>query len=436
MTGYRRRWFAFSDIIWIRNDSPPGVPARQSSTFAAMGHLALPLLAFVLASGCAQKPSDAVDAGVDTLATGTIVVRNAISPPWPDSMRWKLKEELRLGGTGSIGAEFASIDGLAIDSVGMLYVLDRQARLLHVFDSAGRRLTALGGPGGGPEELADPIGLQLGVDGRLWVVDPGNARYSIIGVKEAQSSEGPVPVVSDTRRRKVGGYVVPWSGGRDRYGRLFDVGLVRADGQARPAVIQIDGHGEPRDTFLLPPAPDDASFTLVRKGMVTSARIPFAPVQLFALDPLGAIWTAESSQYRLVLRSFSGDSLRIVEQVHEPLMVTPADRREALEKLDWFIRQGGEPDESRIPSHKPPILELLTDPAGRLWVRVDLEKGDAGTRFHVFDVPGRFLGEVYTPLKLSLYPHPVVVGDVLLATIDDGTLQIPGVVKLRVERNP
>jgi len=50
---------------------------------------------------------------------------------------------------------------------------------VQVFDSEGTFLRAWGRPGSAPGEFENPIGLQIGPAGDIWVVDSGNERVQV-----------------------------------------------------------------------------------------------------------------------------------------------------------------------------------------------------------------------------------------------------------------
>lgn len=62
------------------------------------------------------------------------------------------------------------VDG-AIDSTGRLYLLDRRKQSVDVFTSEGALVTSAGGPGSGPGEFVEPVAMELGGHGELYVAD-------------------------------------------------------------------------------------------------------------------------------------------------------------------------------------------------------------------------------------------------------------------------
>ena len=66
-----------------------------------------------------------------------------------------------------------------------VYVLEASAMEVRVFDPSGRHVGSFGRRGSGPGEFKQPIALTWGPADQLWVVDPGNARYSVFDTSGA-----------------------------------------------------------------------------------------------------------------------------------------------------------------------------------------------------------------------------------------------------------
>ena len=64
---------------------------------------------------------------------------------------------------------FGSLADVAVDTAGLVYVLDDQAQEVRVFDFLGRFVHGFGGYGDGPSELRHAIGIELLDDGRVLV---------------------------------------------------------------------------------------------------------------------------------------------------------------------------------------------------------------------------------------------------------------------------
>ena len=64
---------------------------------------------------------------------------------------------------------FGSVADIAVDTAGLVYVLDEQAQEVRAFDFLGRFVDKFGGFGDGPSELRHAVGIELLGDGRILV---------------------------------------------------------------------------------------------------------------------------------------------------------------------------------------------------------------------------------------------------------------------------
>lgn len=383
------------------------------------------LVPILVLQGCGGDAAGSAGWGgtVDTLPGGAPVVSNPAAGVWDSASTWRLTEEVRIGSLEGDGPEvFGSVAGLAVDDLGRIHVLDRQAKEVRVFGPDGAHVRTFGREGEGPGELGDPIGLVRGPEGRLWVVDPSNNRYSVFDT---------AGVYVTSHRRQLGGYGVPWNGGFDDRGRLLEGTVASGEDGLRRIFVRFDTAFSTADTLEIPPY-EGESFDLERENSYMSAAVPYTGSRVTTLDPRGTVWTGVNEDYAFAHVSLANDTMRVVRKDFEPARVTSEDREEALERLDWFRNQGGEVDPSRIPDTKPAYRWLAVEPDGHVWVAPVVEDADVGSMLDVFDPEGRYLGRVDVPVSLAgsalVFRNDRIYG---LATDE---LDVTYVVRLRVER--
>lgn len=374
--------------------------------------------------GDARATAGRWEGTMDTLPNGAVLVSNPAQGIWKPGEEWRLVEELRIGSADVEGPElFGEIIALEVDRLGRIYVLDRQAKEVRVFDPDGRHVRSFGRKGGGPGEFKDPIGLAWHPEGTLWVADPANTRYSV------HDTTG---TFLATHRRALGGYGIPWNGGLDAEGRMHEVSyLPAADGRSRPVLLRFDREMAAADTFPLPDFRGE-EFRHRTDRSATFVAVPFASRMSRRVYPGYGVWSGVSDRYRIHHQSLEGDTLRAVERELEPVSVTPAEKDEALASLKWFTDRGGRIDPSRIPSRKPAFTDLSRDDSGYLWVQPSLPADTEGSVLDVFDPEGRYLGVVRSGIALGSFPPMLVRGDRLYAVVRD-ELEVPYVVRYRIE---
>jgi hypothetical protein len=413
------------------------VEAPDSSLEIDMRYAASSIAVLVLlTSGCSA--GDAPWAGsVEALPGGGSRVRSPAAGLWPADGGWALTPEVRIVRTDGVGPDlFGRIGALAVDDGGRIWVIEAQAREVRVFDGAGAHVRSFGREGEGPGEFREPSSLLFDPAGGVWIRDARNRRYS------RWDTTG---VELETRRMEMRGIRLAFDGGMTADGRLFDVDQVPSgDGGAEvPPLMMQAGLGSAeeqlRAAFRTDGAPvEDASIPLPRldsppvvfavQGVAVGA--PFMPRIHWFFDPGGWLWFGSSDRYRIVRRSFAGDTAQIIERDHEPLPVTSqeVDAWLAGRGPQRVLEAGGSIDRSRIPSTRPVFEDLIVDDEAHLWVR--MVTADDVT-FDVFDPEGRYLGPVSTPDRLALHPRPVIRGNKLYAVVRD-SLDVPYIVRYAV----
>ncbi|HEV2148996.1 MAG TPA: 6-bladed beta-propeller [Longimicrobiaceae bacterium] len=389
----------------------------------------VPLAALALAASACGRDGGAAagrwEGTVDTLPGGAVRVQNPEHGIWKAGEGWMLVEELRIGSAEVDGPElFGQVAALTVDPLGRIYVLDDQAKEVRVFDARGKHVRSFGRKGGGPGEFESPGSLDWDPQGHLWIVDQSNARFSVFDTAGA--------FVTSHRRR--GGFsMVPWPGGLDAQGRVYDAAMLPGGTLFRTGLVRLDEQFEPADTFRTPEYEQAAFFYKDEKGTTRmSAAVPFSPAQTSRLDREGHLWIGTTDRYRLHRITIAGDTTRIVERPFTPVAVSSNEKDEAVKNLKWFTDQGGKIDPSRIPGKKPAFTGFQVDEEGYLWVWPAVAEGEEGSVIDVFDPEGRYLGQIRSEAKIGARGRFVVRGDRLYTVVTD-ELEVPYVVRYRIQ---
>ena len=334
----------------------------------------------LLLAGCSRDAADRWRGTLETRGDGVVVVRNPEQGVWREGEGWTLEEDLRIGMVDGRGPKLLrAVAAVEVDGRGRVWVLERAAKELRVFDPQGRWVRTVGRAGGGDGELGDPVGLAWAPDGTLWVADAGNARFTVFDT---------AGLFVNTHPRSGGAAGFPWRAAFGADGLLYEVTSVeKADGP-RAAVLRYDAGMEPLDTLLLPAAAAPPADT---------AAAP--PV---ALNPDGSVWIASGGGYRLVRLRFTRDTARVVER-----------------------------STSSPPGQSGALLDVMVDSAGGFWARPVLPAGDSAAAFDVFDAEGRHQGRVPLPGGIDPLPLPILRGGALYGVTRDATGALY-VVRLRV----
>ena len=367
---------------------------------------ALALTITLLNIGCGSTDSDSGEAWsgtIDTLASGEIIVRNTGGPVWSTDEAWQVVEEVRIGGdTGDDALLLGSIGSFDVDAQGWIYALDGQTQAIHVFDTDGILVQTVGGEGTGPGEFERANAIDLSTNGQIWVMEMQKGRLTFLDTSGNY--------LNGERINSTGWDYRPYPGGMDPLGRYNAAVVVEVMDDYDLALARFNQDFVPLDTIPIPEGSEPREqFELISDGGMMATSIPFRGSFVWRFSPSGNFWTLLTDKYELAEITASGTTLRRVTLDHDPIPVTPADLAEVRENLQWFTRQGGKIDWSKIPDTKPVTSSFFCDDEGNLWVRRLTESPeDEGYLFDLFDVDGRFLGAIRLPFQLGSSPEPIV----------------------------
>jgi hypothetical protein len=380
--------------------------------------LALAVAACAVAA-CAGGSTSAWQ-GSMTDSAGITIVQNPATPLWSPAEAWTLTEALRIGkAEGEPEYQFGAIaagSSIALASDGRIVVLDIQGQHLKVFAPNGTYERTIGGPGGGPGEIAPGASAVLIAPGdTLLVSDIGNQRANLylldgtfirsfalaftdgIPFRWELASDG--RIVTQTRRLAFPGSTAP------------------ADTTDVIAVRQLDG--TIGDTLMTVPSGKTISF---------GGGVP--EWHLFSAEPLWALFGdrilyAVNDRFRIGVYGPGRALERVIEKPFTRDPVTDADQntlKEIFQKL--FVQQGVPPQVAsqlmtrvHIADFYPAFAQMLAGPNGTILVQrieplsdlteeeregLDITSGlMAGREWDVFDGEGRYLGAVTMPLRFQ-----------------------------------
>jgi len=228
-------------------------------------------------------------------------------------------------------------------------------------------------------------GMIIASDGKIWVRDAANARFSIF------NSEGEF--------EKTWTAQFCWSQGQwnpqvDRQNRRiidWDCKIVAGRGRENMVLGYRNDMSRVDTLFTRPecgsPELSEAATWIQRSGRATSyISIPFAPRPVYILGPAGETWCApNSSRYEIVrLVVDAKDTVRFTRTL-AAIPVTNAERDSIIKQFDAKGPSGLDFD--RIPKTKPAVERITVDDQGRPWIRRSNAQG--GIVFDVYDRDGK-----------------------------------------------
>ncbi|HEX9692939.1 MAG TPA: 6-bladed beta-propeller [Gemmatimonadales bacterium] len=366
----------------------------------------------VFGAACAADRSAEWSVSVDTLPSGTVHVINAGEGRWSSGSRWSLMEAVKIGERNEAGpALFGDISDIDVDPLGRLYVLDRMAQEIRVFEADGQHIRTIGRLGSGPGEFLGVTGIAMDPQGRLWTLNQVNLRFSVFDSSGALFAEYPWNFR--------GAASAQWMSTFDAAGHLLHVVYYWSPTGVHTGLVSYDPMTQ-QDLDTLPTA------GLPEGAPPLTLRVWLAPQ---------AWWIGAQHEYRVWNVTHRGDTLKVVERRRGAERLSPAERDSARREEQALQRRvvSGSLD---MDTERRPIFEALAvDPDGYLWVILAPEPGERDTRLDVFDPDGVYLGELVAPHTINPRVPVVFHGQRLYYVIRD-EMDVAAVVGVDIQRGP
>lgn len=332
----------------------------------------LALLALV--PGACSEPLEFGDWTIP-VPEGVRIIEYAHVPLEERTERIERVEDLVIGaGSGDPRYSFYQAWGLAIDSRGFMYVMDRGNHRVQVFDEQGQYVRTLGAEGQGPGELQDPMSIAIAGD-TVVVIDPANARLNHWSTLDGEYL-GAAPLQERS---------------------LMATGL--ADGAMVGAFVIF--HREPefwRERVYARVAVDGtelARYTIFRALPSVSVSIPYSTPRVAASSG-GDVYISRSDRYQVLAFDADGDP-RWALRTTWP---TPEIPQEVFDNTIERLRERQPDYEPRDewPVRMPAIGNVVADGNGNLYVfPYVFSPRDPYTGRPAGDAPDEFAVDVYSP---------------------------------------
>jgi hypothetical protein len=302
---------------------------------------------------------------------------------------------------------FADVTAVAFDARGRLYVVDRGARRVLVYDSSGRFQRELGRIGGGPGEFMLPVGVAVTADGLTAVGDAGHRSILLFDAEgrhvRSVSLGNARPLLTAIKPALEGGVLVqetPTSTIEPGYHIIY--------------YHSLDAGAELLPRYRVPRA-DTTQLATRREGTILTRTLPpaFGPAVRFA--PWGANHVAVAARvdYALTTAGARTDVARVIRRGLSPRRVTEADReavraRRRARASDanlvtpaGFAAGGATGDaleaelrRMRFADVMPVITELAADQQGRLWIARAGSTALGPGPIDILEPTGRYAGTI------------------------------------------
>ena len=328
--------------------------------------------AFVVISVIAWTQEKIQWEGSVKVVEGVKIIMNPENPMYPGNI-FNLEEELSIESNNTNSQEmFQTIVSLAVDDKGNIFVLDKKAADIKVFDKDGRFMKTIGRRGQGPGEFGAPESSAITKENELYVYD--SVRMAVLHFDATGEFKRTLPVKFP----------------------FFEGPKVTTKGE----IIVSHGVLGEKTVFEL------KKFDSEMNPILTFSTIPIErppKVHVFVyytasdlkwdVSPRGEIvWGVMTTpEYELFIHDEDGKQIRKIKKKFTPIRLSKEEYKKLMKK--WFgrIPAAGKWD-LIIPSHYPPFQGFFIDDEGRILVKrfVEVERDDRHF-FDVFDEEGRFI---------------------------------------------
>ena len=385
-----------------------------------------PAAAFAIASGACQTDTAEPPAVVVRDSAGIEIVENR-TPAWAADDIWSVapNPEVVIGGNDASASPGDSahlvwaVTDVAPLSDGRLAVLSSREKRVFLFEPSGEFVRSIGREGRGPGEFGCPEHLQIlpgdtlvvwdcrygpatyfnpaGEVLRSWRVDIGAVLAAVRKPNQMSPERVHLPMAD-------GSYIV-------------QVGLIPGDFLPPPDVpyrvpvefVRIDSA---YTAYSLGRWEEDEHLYNYQYTPGVSPLLPFPfAVQLAAGDdPLG-VYISNSDRYEVHQFTSTGALVRIVRRTVEPIPITATDVEEWKDRIapsgDWDWDGWDRVVAELPPRIRPPVVGLLVDSEGYLWVK---DREDPGNSvWSVFGPAGRWQGTLEVPLERLEWVGPELI---------------------------
>jgi hypothetical protein len=362
--------------------------------------IALAVASLVLSAAC----------GFDGRAGSQVVVRDSagieivenVSPTWAEGEGWRLSDEPVLTiGVVEGPEEYQLFDVFAALRLksGEIVVAMFQTNKLRFYDSTGTFLRSVGREGGGPGEFSQMMEMWHINPDSLAVFEYGNARVTVLSARGVfgrtfRFDQVPNRALTLPAGPFADGSFLGWSHAWQTE--------VRGEGIHRGTAIFVHStrDGELIDTLVRRPGVVRNHATVAGRDMMASP--PFPRNFSAAVSANGWFYGAKD-EFEIELYSPDGRLRRLIRRAvaNRPVTAEHAEewRQWALERYsqmpavfrNWRANQ---PVPETMPAHDA----MVSDDEGNLWV-AEYRLPNEQPSWAVFDVDGRFLGNVDTPAR-------------------------------------
>lgn len=336
--------------------------------------------------------------------TKVLTVQNGLTPE-SGLRRLVLSEDLRFGGKGDGYVWQGGSSNLAVNKAGEMFLADTGVSRILRFDAKGAFLGVVASSGKLPGQVQGLDNIAILANGQLVAMEsqPGEpARFQFFDA-QGQFLRTVNPVEAKVLRSCV--FDPQGKGLAGTWLKLLPDGTVETrmgfwDQDLKLREIMF----ERRDEFK-PEKFSDRAYLL--EYLARLVDLTFAPKALFAFDPEGRLWTAQSDRYQITRRAQAGSQDLVLEKQFAPIENDATHIANIARPLVSMFRESNEGkslitrefvgemmNKTHLPEHKLPLFGLIPMEDGGLLAVHDINLESGSQLANVFNAKGQYIGDL------------------------------------------
>jgi len=291
-----------------------------------------------------------------------------------------LKEDLSIG-VKEGQEEYMLLEpvSLEVDAQGNIYVLDRKASHIKVYDKNGKFLKTISKKGQGPGEVQGPRDIHITPKGEILVNDSSTRRllfFSLDGQFIREISAGKMWMLLNPKVDTSGNIVASFT----LIGEEFKEELKKFNSELKP-ILTI------------------ASIPIAKPPVIN----PYFPRAYWCLTKKDNIIWGITTKYEFNILNPQGKLIKKIVKDYNPEKITKEDKAKRIKDM---YGDNPIPPEVKLefPKNFPAFREFTCDEQGRIFVRThEKTKEEKGSYYDVFDPEGRYIAKVFLKVRPRLW---------------------------------
>ncbi len=283
---------------------------------------------------------------------------------------------------------------MAVDSEGQLYLTDMVNKSILMFSPDGMPIREIGREGGGLGEFEWTPSVHIGPGDTLYAWETYTFRLTTFSPKDQSlvSSNRIGNLTSNALRP------MRFLGATNRGYLMEFAGSIRLPSQERidlghsAKIVTWDGNA-PDDHLAHLPSADVVN---IETNSYSGARVlPYSARPNFVLSADQVLYHGMNDAIQLTGTTLEGEDVHKISLPHTLVSISASERESRVARIQ--IEQLRKDLLANIPEHKPAYVQLLSDDAGHVWIRLSKPENEETTTWLVLNEAGETVATAQIP---------------------------------------